>query len=90
MSTTELLVRTVAAFIFNNDGPEQILPVLLAGLSIWTSVALAYVALKPEPAPLFFGVPAAQAHWHAKVFPRKWIALGTLVVFYFLFRVLYP
>jgi len=89
--STEVLVRALAVFIFHNRGPADVQPVALLLFSLWAVLALAYLALAPEPYPIFFGVPAHRARWIARdPFPRKWVALGMVIGGWLLWRFLYP
>lgn len=74
MSPLELAWQVLIVFIFHSQ-PHEVASVASLAISLWVVVAAAYIALmERDPYPKFFGVPAKQAHWDYKPFPRKLIA----------------
>jgi hypothetical protein len=87
MGWPQLALQIFLRFIFATPAAD-VIKIASAAIAVWTAVAGAYVYLKPDPYPLFFGVPARRAHWYTpQPFLWKWAAIPCLAGAVLLFAV---
>jgi hypothetical protein len=71
-------LKALAVFIFNNRGPDEVLPLAALLLALWGVAALFYIAVIEQPKlPRFFGVRRGRWGYDSRAhiisqLPYKW------------------